>query len=455
MEKGHPASAPPGPPRPPETPVAAAETARLGRTRWMNFGIEVLMLLAVGYNIVLAVINAKVFTVRPAMTYAVEFLIYAACFAIGIWSLERRRLALVVSGLGLVVALMLVRFLFSWQVDPKFFRDALIAFAFLVLGASYRGSLPKLFLRMTVVVALVALFELATPDVYGDVVNPKSYFVNARGASAEGFWNQDSNLYVSATRPGERNFLPGSNLPRASSVFVEPVTMGNYIIFFAAIVLAFARWFKPPALLLSIGLIGFLIVASDGRLAAGTCVLMLLLAPFLLRLDQRLAFLLFFLVLAGGWLLVWVSGITAYEDTTLGRIFFTVDSINHLPFATWMGLDPGAAYRYFDSGISYFIASQSVVGVLAFLLAYSFLLTLPTREGQLFKNLAIFAFALSLLVSNGYFSIKTSALWWFACGCLWQMQAMPAASAMRADRAVRSPTSIAGGKDHVPAGALP
>lgn len=405
--------------------AAASPEARARRTRWMNFGIEMLMLLAVGYNFVLAVINAKVFAVRPVMTYAMEFMIYAGCFALGIWSLERRRLALVVGGLGLVVGLMLVRFVFSWQVDPKFFRDALIPFAFLVLGASYRGSLPKLFLRMTVVVALVALFELAMPKLYGDVVNPKSYFVNARGASAEGFWNQDSNLYVSATRPGERNFLPGSNLPRASSVFVEPVTMGNYLIFFAAIVLAFARWLRPPALLLAIGLIGFLIVASDGRLAAGTCVLMLLLAPLLVRLDQRLSFLLFFAVLAAGWLLVWLAGIREYEDTTLGRIFFTVYSMGNLPFASWLGLDPASAYRYFDSGITYFVASQSVVGVLAFLLAYSFMLILPTREGQLFKHLAILAFALSLLVSNSYFSIKTSALWWFACGCLWRMQALP------------------------------
>jgi putative polymerase len=402
-----------------------SEPARL---RWRNFSIEILMLLAVGYNFLLAVINAKVFTVRPVMTYAVEFAIYAACFAIGIWSLERRRLALVVAGLGLVITLMLVRFVVVWQVDPKFFRDALIAFAFVVLGAAYKGSLPKLFVRMSVVVALVAAFELAAPTVYGDVVNPKSYFVNARGASAEGFWNEDSNLYVSATRPGARNFLPGSNLPRASSVFVEPVTMGNYIIFFAAIVLAFARWLRPPALLLSIGLIGFLIVASDGRLAAGTCVLMLMLSPLLRRLDQRLAFLLFLAVLGGGWLLVWVSGIQEYEDTTLGRIFFTVYSIRNMSFDAWMGLDFAQAYRYFDSGISYFIASQSLVGVAAFLLAYSFLMFLPTREGQLFKNLAIFAFALSLLVSNGYFSIKTSALWWFACGCLWQMA--PAASSL-------------------------
>ena len=66
--------------------------------------------------------------------------------------------------------------------------------------------------------------------------------------------------------------------------------------------------------------------------------------------------------------------------------------------------------------------------MLAFLLSYSFLLLMPSKEGQLFKNQAMFAFALSLLVSNGYFSIKTSALWWFVCGCMWHL--MPAASAV-------------------------
>lgn len=398
------------------------------RVRWHNALIELTLLTGVGYNLLLALINANVFTVRPVITYAVEFLVYAACFLLGLGSMSRQRIAMIFGGLGLIVTLMFVRFLVNWQIDPKFFRDALVVFAFVVLGSAYTGSLPKLFIRMTIIVSLVAAFELAMPSAYGDLVNPKSFFVNARGMSAEGFWNEDSNLFVSATRPGERNFLPGSNLPRASSWFIEPVTMGNYICFFTAIVLTFWRWMRPSMLILSIGLIGFMIVASDGRLAAGTCVLMVLLSPLLKRMDQRLTFLLFLFVIASAWLLVWMTGITAYQDTTMGRIFFTVNSMNNLSFESWMGLDFAQAYRYFDSGISYFIASQSIVGVLAFLLSYSFLLLMPSKEGQLFKNQAMFAFALSLLVSNGYFSIKTSALWWFVCGCMWHL--MPAASAV-------------------------
>lgn len=235
-------------------------------------------------------------------------------------------------------------------------------------------------------------------------------------------------------------------------MFIEPVTMGNYICFFTAIVLVFWRWMRPAALILSVGLIGFMIVASDGRLAAGTCVLMVLLTPLLKRLDQRLAFLVFLLVIMSAWLLVWVTGITAYQDTTMGRVFFTVYSMNNLSFESWMGLDFAQAYRYFDSGISYFIASQSIVGVLAFLLAYSFLLLMPSKEGQLFKNLAIFAFALSLLVSNGYFSIKTSALWWFVCGCMWHMLPTWSASGTQAVLIKDDPTAD-GAQLPLPAGA--
>lgn len=53
--------------------------------------IELLLLFAVGYNFLLAFVNAKVTPVSPALTYVAELLIYAGCFGIGIWTLERSR----------------------------------------------------------------------------------------------------------------------------------------------------------------------------------------------------------------------------------------------------------------------------------------------------------------------------------------------------------------------------
>ena len=62
-------------------------------------------------------------------------------------------------------------------------------------------------------------------------------------------------------------------LPRASSIFVEPVTMGNFIIFFAAVALTFRRAMGVGGQVLALLAVLFLLVASDGRLATATCLM--------------------------------------------------------------------------------------------------------------------------------------------------------------------------------------
>ena len=392
--------------------------------------VAALLLLAIGYNFLLALFNASVHPVGASSAYAVELAIYAGCFLFGLRSLGRDGQLLVFTGLGLVLVFNLLRFLETWSFDLKLVRDAIIPFAFLTLGTAYRGRLHKLVLWLAVIVVLVAIFEMAFPDMYGDLVDPRSYFVNTRGNSEDDFWNEASKLYVSATRPGERNWLGGFELPRVSSIFVEPVTMGNFIIFFCAIAITFWRSLRIVGVVFSLAMILFLLIASDGRLASATCLLMLLLAPLLRRVDQSLAAFLFIGVLLAGWLAVWALGVGAYEDTMMGRMFVSVDAINQMSPREWFGMDLAAPYRYSDSGIAYFIAGQSILVVLVFLIAYSFMLKMPTSNGQLFKNLFMVAFALSLLVSNAYFSIKTAGLWWFACGYFWRLQIPLTASAV-------------------------
>ncbi|MDR6843070.1 polysaccharide biosynthesis protein GumE [Pseudoxanthomonas sacheonensis] len=406
-----------------------AMTTAIARERRDNLAVATLLVLAIGYNFLLAMFNASIHPVGASSAYAVELVIYAGCFLFGLRSLGRDGQLLVFTGLGLVLAFNLVRFLETWSFDLKLVRDAIIPFAFLTLGTAYRGRFHKLVLWLAVIVVLVAVFEMAFPNVYGDLVDPRAYFVNTRGNSEDDFWNEASKLYVSATRPGERNWLGGFELPRVSSIFVEPVTMGNFIIFFCAVAITFWRSLRVVGVAFSLTLILFLLIASDGRLASATCLLMLLLAPLLRRVDQTLAGFLFIGVLLVGWLAVGALGVSAYEDTMLGRVFVSVDAINQMSPREWFGMDLAAPYRYSDSGIAYFIAGQSIVVVLVFLIAYSFLLKMPTSNGQLFKNLFVVAFALSLLVSNAYFSIKTAGLWWFACGYFWRLpipRTMPA-----------------------------
>jgi putative polymerase len=415
--------------------------ARSAEKRLPSFAAGALLLLAVGYNFLLALFNASIHPVGASAAYAVELVLYAGCFLLGLRTLGRDGQALVFTGLGLVLVFNLLRFLETWSFDPKLLRDAIIPFAFLALGTAYRGPLHKLVLWLAAIVALVAAFEMALPTLYGDLVDPRSYFVNTRGNTEDDFWNEASKLYVSATRPGERTWLGGFDLPRVSSIFVEPVTMGNFIIFFCAAAITFWRPLGVAGVAFSLLLVLFLLIASDGRLASATCLAMLLLAPFLRRLDQSLAAFLFVGVLLAGWFAVWALGVNVYDDTLLGRVFVSVEAIANMTPREWFGLDLGAPYRYSDSGIAYFIAGQSIVLVLAFLLGYSFLLRMPTSNGQLFKNLFVLAFALSLLVSNAYFSIKTAGLWWFACGYLWRLPLAQAAQGAveRSRPAARTP----------------
>lgn len=419
-------------------------TTAIARERRGSPAVAALLLLAVGYNFLLALFNASVHPVGASSAYAVELAIYAGCFLFGLRSLGRDGQLLVFTGLGLVLAFNLLRFLETWSFDLKLVRDAIIPFAFLTLGTAYRGRLHKLVLWLAVIVVLVAVFEMAFPNLYGDLVDPRSYFVNTRGNSEDDFWNEASKLYVSATRPGERNWLGGFELPRVSSIFVEPVTMGNFIIFFCAVAITFWRSLRTVGVVFSLALILFLLIASDGRLASATCLLMLMLAPLLRRTDQTLAGFLFIGVLLAGWLAVWALGVTAYEDTMMGRVFVSVDAINAMSPREWFGMDLAAPYRYSDSGIAYFIAGQSILIVLVFLIAYSFLLRMPTSNGQLFKNLFVVAFALSLLVSNAYFSIKTAGLWWFACGYFWRLQIPQTAPAAKGGPDVRETRTFGG-----------
>lgn len=65
-----------------------------------NLLVGIVLFFGVAYNFPLAMINAKVFTVTPVMTYAVELVIYFSCFMLGLSALHRKRVVLLMSGSG-------------------------------------------------------------------------------------------------------------------------------------------------------------------------------------------------------------------------------------------------------------------------------------------------------------------------------------------------------------------
>src|SRR5262249_31305267 len=108
-------------------------------------------------------------------------------------------------------------------------------------------------------------------DGYSRTFDVLSYYVNTRNFSLSDFWNQGSTLFVSATRPDERYLFGFLNVHRASSVFLEPVSLGNYAIVATMFILAFWRDMSGAMkVFFTVTTLGIL-VGSDGRLAAITC----------------------------------------------------------------------------------------------------------------------------------------------------------------------------------------
>ena len=102
--------------------------------------------------------------------------------------------------------------------------------------------------------------------------NPKDYYIATRGISFDEFTNADSDLYISATRPEER-FFPFFGLHRISSLFIEPVSLGNYVVTVTAFIAAFWRsiggWTKTFLILSNL----LFLIASDGRFAFASSLL--------------------------------------------------------------------------------------------------------------------------------------------------------------------------------------
>ena len=74
-----------------------------------------------------------------------------------------------------------------------------------MLGMTYQANtFSRPFLVLHTIVFLVAVLEIVSPDTYATIFKILEYYINTRDFTANSFWNTESTLFVSATRPGER-----------------------------------------------------------------------------------------------------------------------------------------------------------------------------------------------------------------------------------------------------------
>ena len=173
---------------------------------------------AVCFNAILSIINGHFVTLARAHVVLAEVAVYAGALAIILFRADRKMWPWFLLTLFIVLVGLLTS-LGSGVLNAKYIRDVLAIPVFIMLGMTYRS---KTFLQpfsiLHTIVFLVAVLEVVSPDAYGELFRVLNYYVNTRDFTADSFWNTESTLFVSATRPGARSSasLTGTVCPRSS-----------------------------------------------------------------------------------------------------------------------------------------------------------------------------------------------------------------------------------------------
>lgn len=381
-----------------------------------------LVIWATMFNAVLAIVNAHVHGLSPAAVIASETVTALASVALAALSYRKE-----MKVWWLLAALMLLMFsiesLARGDLQAKYIRDVLIIPTYILLGL----SLPRRHLNLTVcvihaIVIAVGLYEALDTEGFAKLFDVQSYYINTRGYDDDNFWNKQSDLFVSAVRPGDRVFLPSLDLHRLSSIFLEPVSLGNYCSIITAFIcaryrdLSFAmRWF------LIIGNV-LVLIGSDGRLAGLSSLLIVavcLIAPYT---PRGTGILYLPLTLGAAFLTTNLLELRAGPDDLSGRIAHTVELLRQYDLTDFFALSDRFIWVAVDSGIAYLIMTQTLVG---FALIWGFVVfaAAETRSDQVrFTHALIIYLSLAMMVSFSILTIKTAALLWFMQGCFQRVE---------------------------------
>lgn len=376
---------------------------------------ELILFGAVSFNAILAVINGHVFALQRIHVVLTEVAIYGLAVVVIAFNADRRMrpwllLSLFIIAFGFLLALA------NGAFSPKYLRDVLVIPVFVMLGMTCRrATLVKPILAVQTVVCLVAILEVVRPDLYAELFRVLEYYVNTRDFSENQFWNTDSTLFVSATRPGER-FFGFVEMHRLSSIFLEPVSLGNFCVVTAIVVVAcwgdMAGWTK----LYLVASTMMLLIGCDGRLAAASILIILILMAFFRKIPSRWSVAYLPSVLLASAVYVWAFHADSTGDTFGGRLASSLLVLSQMDVWGLLGLDAQSSNGAVDSGIAYFLLTQSLIGVAIIWLCISLVPDGRDWRSCIYVHAICVFIPLNLMVSYSFFSIKVAALIWFCYG---------------------------------------
>ena len=367
------------------------------------------------FNLVLCFIDTNIFPVGQSLVIVGEAVILTTAIAVpfmgggrhpGRWDLL----------LVLLLLNWLILSLFRQYVDPKMFRDVAIIPIFIVAGLAYRGGdkLHITIFRIHMLILAFAIWEAASPSTLTSVFNISGYFANTRGASPDDWWIENG-LYLSSVRPDERFLIPGLPIHRLSSVFLEPVSLGNYVVIATLWLVGFWRYLPRKLAITAVIANVLLLIGCDSRLATVACLILLLAAPFKKHLSSITALMVAPVVIATTFIAVALLNLRPGLDDFPGRVAYGVFTLRSFGVEDFTGVSLDLLEKTADAGFAYVVISQSVMmAVLLWTLIFARRLNTPESRYMHFAVAVYLAF--NLIVSWSLFSIKTAGLLWFLLG---------------------------------------
>lgn len=376
--------------------------------------MSLLLFATATYQTVLCLLHTHFFRVNTTTLVLAEFLIYVVCLAL---LMRRVRIEFVVLA-ALISAYLLLLSIFRGDVELKGFRDVMIPVLFYWLGRQIVDMqyVDKLLRRLVVVVLSFGFFELLFLDWYSSLFNIFSYYLSQGTITVPSNFISDSALNLNGMRPDGigRTILPsvlGSH--RVSSIFLEPVSLGNFAVIVAAWGLSKSRAEWKNGLLFLIAAV-IMITLSDSRYGIGAVALMLLLRA--LPVDKlKLPVALLPLLCIAGLVLIGLFYQGQYADNIWGRLYVSGRALLTLDVPMLLGL-AGASIAFYDMGYPYILTRFSAL--LCVILWIGFWMTqMQDGRGERFRIYIALYIALILCVSGtSFFALKTAGVLWFLVG---------------------------------------
>lgn len=363
---------------------------------------------ALVFNLLLCFVNTRVLPVRDSYVMGVEMILIGAAFL----ALVGRRLDIYLI-LFLYLSYMMLLFALRGAMDLKAVRDMLVPVAFYLLGTRVSDIrlADLLVLASAAIVIFFGLFEYLLTEFYLDNFNVLGYFLARGSLLPEETFGATRGLFISGIRPEPRTLLSFLGQHRVSSVFLEPVSAGN----FGVIAYAWAlfrsdmrgRW-------VTMGLALATIVLADARFGFYTCILLTLLVPFYRFVPRPIWLVAPFLMLA----IIAVYGLSTGTDggpnDIGGRLRVTASILTQLDLPIVLGVATTDLFTA-DSGLAYTLTK---FGLLGFVGLWALFIYAPMKSptAWTFHSMVIIYLLLLMLISNSFYSIKTAALLWFLLG---------------------------------------